>query len=132
MQLQVIHETRYEYTPPVKTARHIAHLKPAHGARQQLVSHDLAMDPPPLQRSEAIDVWGNARTFFSYLARHEELKVIARSVVATSPAPAVLSEMSWEEARERMRYHRGASYDPAAEFVFASPYVPRHAEFVEY
>jgi len=40
--------------------------------------------------------------------------------------------MPWEEARERMRYHRGAAYDPAAEFLFASPYVPRHAEFVEY
>jgi transglutaminase-like putative cysteine protease len=40
--------------------------------------------------------------------------------------------MTWEEARERMRYHRGASYDPAAEFVFASPHVPRHAEFLAY
>src|SRR5205814_10717548 len=54
------------------------------------------------------------------------------SVVATSASPAVLSEMGWEESRERMRYHRGASYDPAAEFVFASPHVPRHAEFAAY
>ena len=132
MQLQVVHETRYDYSPPVKTARHIAHLKPAHGARQKLVSHELTMHPQPLQRSEAVDVWGNTRTLFSYLARHDELKIVARSVVATSPPPAVLSGMSWEHARERMRYHRGASYDPAAEFVFASPYVPRHAEFVDY
>ena len=26
--------------------------------------------------------------------------------------------MPWEEVRERLRYHRGAAYDPAAEFVF--------------
>jgi transglutaminase-like putative cysteine protease len=132
MLLDVVHETRYEYAPPVKTARHIAHLKPAHGARQQLLSHELTMDPAPLQRSEAVDVWGNTRTYFSYLVEHAELKVVAHSRVATTPAPAVLHELSWEDARERMRYHRGASYDPASEFVFASPYVPRHAEFVEY
>jgi len=40
--------------------------------------------------------------------------------------------MSWEEARERLRYHRGAAYDPAAEFAFASPNVPRHADFLDY
>ncbi|MEJ6023760.1 transglutaminase family protein [Ramlibacter sp. PS4R-6] len=132
MLLNVVHETRYEYAPAVRTAQHLAHLKPAHGARQQLVSHELEIDPQPVQRSEATDVWGNARTFFSLQAQHEELKVTARSVVSTSPAPAVLSEMPWEEARERMRYHRGAAYDPAAEFLFASPYVPRHADFIEY
>jgi transglutaminase-like putative cysteine protease len=132
MLLDVVHETRYEYAPTVKTARHIAHLKPAHGARQQLLSHELAMDPEPLQRSEAPDVWGNTRTYFSYLAPHDELKVVAHSRVATSAAPAELNAMPWEEARERMRYHRGASYDAASEFVFASPYAPRHAEFAEY
>jgi len=132
MLLDVVHETRYEYAPPVRTARHIAHLKPSHGSRQKLLSHELSMDPEPLQRSEAPDVWGNTRTYFSYLAQHDELKVVARSRVATSPAPAVLNELAWEDARERMRYHRGASYDSASEFVFASPYAPRHAEFAEY
>lgn len=132
MLLDVIHETRYDYAPAVRTARHIAHLRPSHGARQQVLSHDLVVDPEPVQRTEATDVWGNARTFFSLQGQHDELKVTARSKVSTSASPAVLSDMSWEESRERMRYHRGASYDPATEFVFASPYVPRHEEFVAY
>lgn len=132
MLLNVVHETRYEYAPAVRTAKHMAHLKPAHGARQQLVSHKLEIDPRPVQRSEALDLWGNTRTFFSLQAQHEELHITSRSVVATSPPPAVLSVMPWEEARERMRYHRGAAYDPASEFLFASPYVPRHSEFLEY
>jgi transglutaminase-like putative cysteine protease len=132
MLLDVVHETRYEYAPAVRTAKHLAHLKPANGTRQQLVSHRLDIDPPPVQRSDATDLWGNTRTFFSLRAEHDELKVTARSLVSTiAPAP-VESDMPWEEARERMRYHRGAAYDPAAEFVFASPYVPRHEEFVEY
>ena len=132
MLLDVVHETRYEYAPAVRTARHMAHLKPAHGSTQQLISHQLDIDPQPVQRSEATDLWGNTRTFFSLRSQHDELKVTARSVVATTPPPAVLSEMPWDEARERMRYHRGAAYDPAAEFLFPSPYVPRHAEFVDY
>jgi transglutaminase-like putative cysteine protease len=132
MLLQVVHETRYEYSPAVKTARHMAHLKPAHGARQRLLSHDLKIDPAPVQQSEASDVYGNTRAFFSLPARHEELTVVATSRVATSPSAPVASAMPWEEARERLRYHRGAAYDPAAEFVFASPYVPRRSEFLDY
>jgi transglutaminase-like putative cysteine protease len=132
MLLNILHETRYDYAPAVRTSQHLAHLKPAHGARQQVLSHELAVDPAPLRRSDETDVWGNARTFFTLQAQHEQLTVTARSVVSTSPAPAVLSDMPWEEARERMRYHRGAAYDPAAEFLFASPYVPRHADFVDY
>jgi transglutaminase-like putative cysteine protease len=31
-----------------------------------------------------------------------------------------------------MRYHRTAKYDPAAEFAFASPYVPRDDAFADY
>lgn len=132
MLLQVVHETRYAYAPAVKTAQHMAHLKPAHGARQQLLSHELSIAPEPLQCTDAVDVWGNTRTFFSLQAPHEELKVVARSTVATSAPQLVLNGMAWEQARERMRFHRGASYDPATEFVFASPYVPRDAEFAAY
>jgi len=132
MLLDVVHETRYEYAPAVSTARHVAHLKPAHNARQQLVKHELRIAPEPAQRNESKDVWGNTRTFFTLLAQHAKLEVVARSVVATSPAAAVLSTISWEEARERMRYHRAADYHPAAEFVFASIYAPRHEEFARY
>jgi transglutaminase-like putative cysteine protease len=132
MLLNVLHETRYDYAPAVRTAQHMAHLKPAHGARQQVLSHELLVTPAPIRRADETDVWGNARTFFTLQAQHEQLTVTARSVVATSPAPAVLSDMPWEEARERMRYHRGAAYDPATEFLFPSPYVPRHADFVDY
>ncbi|MDB5871930.1 MAG: hypothetical protein JWQ07_1372 [Ramlibacter sp.] len=132
MLLQVLHETRYVYATPVKTAQHMAHFKPANNARQQLLNHELSIDPAPAQRSEAIDVYGNTRAFFSLQGRHEELKVSARSVVSTSAPVAPQGAMSWEAVRERLRYHRGAAYDPAAEFVFPSPYVPRHENFLAY
>ena len=132
MLLHVVHETRYDYSPAVKTAQHMAHLKPAHNEHQQVLNHELAIDPTPAQRSEVVDVYGNTRAFFSLQARHDELVIVATSLVATSMPPLAECALSWEEVRERLRYHRGAAYDPAAEFVFASPYVPRDEAFVAY
>lgn len=132
MLLDVVHETRYSYSPQAKTAQHMAHLKPANNGTQQLLSHELAITPAPAQRSEAMDVYGNTRAFFSLQAGHDRLRVVARSLVSTRPPPACEAEVSWEEVRERMRFHRAAAYDPAAEFVFASPYVPRHSSFLAY
>ena len=43
--LQVVHETRYDYAPPVKTAQHMAHLKPTHDAWQRLLAHELLVTP---------------------------------------------------------------------------------------
>jgi transglutaminase-like putative cysteine protease len=132
MLLQVVHETRYDYAPPVKTAQHMAHLKPADNAMQRLLSHELEISPAPAQQHEATDVYGNTRAFFSLQSRHEQLVVRARSLVETSTPAAPQSSPPWEDVREHLRYHRGAAYDPAAEFVFASPYVPRHANFLPY
>ena len=69
MLLHVIHETRYDYSPPVETAQHMAHLKPAHNAQQRLLSHPLTISPTPAQQSEALDVYGNTRAFFASMPR---------------------------------------------------------------
>ena len=132
MLLSVVHETAFAYASKVKTAQHMAHLKPLQTMHQRLLSHRLAIDPAPAQTGEAIDVYGNTRAFFSLQSDHEKLKVVAESVVQThAPAPAE-SAITWEQARERLRYHRTAAYDPATEFTFASSYVPRHDAFIDY
>ncbi|MDB5881619.1 MAG: hypothetical protein JWP43_1497 [Ramlibacter sp.] len=132
MLLDVVHETRYAYAPPVRTAQHMAHLKPVDNALQRLLSHELQISPAPAQQHEAIDVYGNTRAFFSLQSQHELLVVRGRSLVETLAGTPPQSAATWEDVREHLRYHRGAAYDPAAEFVFASPYVPRHANFIAY
>ncbi len=135
MLLKVTHETRYAYTPPVETAQHLAHLKPMNTASQRLVSHALAISPEPAQRSESPDVRGNMRAFFALDSTHDELVVTAESVVETSTPellPAASRELPWEEVRERFRFAKNSRFDPASEFVFASPYVPRHDDFAVY
>ncbi|MDL9998898.1 transglutaminase family protein [Variovorax sp. J22P240] len=135
MLLHVTHSTRYDYTPPVETAQHLAHLKPMDTLSQRLVSHALKISPTPAQCSEAPDVYGNARAFFALESTHEELVVTAESVVDTSPpvlSPDVARELPWEEVRERFRYVKDSAYDPASDFVFPSRYVPRHDDFAAY
>jgi len=132
MLLHVVHETAYDYAPMVRTAQHMAHLKPVDDGRQKLLSHRLTVEPGPVQHSESVDVFGNVRSFFSLEAAHEFLRVRAESLVETAPAESLPDNLPWEQAAERMRYHREAHYDPAAEFAFSSPYVPRDDAFVAY
>jgi transglutaminase-like putative cysteine protease len=125
--LEVMHETRYGYAAPVTQAQHLAYLKPLHDARQQLLQHELQIEPPPLQLTQDADSWGNARTLFSLNQPHRELRVCARSRVAlTSQCDPVDAARSprWEDVRRRLRYEAAARYDPAVEFAQPSPYVP--------
>ncbi|MGZ5181579.1 MAG: transglutaminase family protein [Ramlibacter sp.] len=132
MLLHVVHETTYAYAPAVKTAQHLMHLRPSSRGGQRVLRHGLRISPEPARCSESVDVFGNTRCFFGLQSAHERLQVIADSVVATSAAAPPGDSLPWEDARERLRYHRGARYDPAAEFLFASPYVPRHQDFIDY
>lgn len=132
MQLYITHETCYDYVPVVDIAQHMAYLQPLNTATQRLLSHTLSISPEPAQHTTVRDVYGNTRAFFALQAAHAQLKVVAHSLVATQPPPLVDSAVPWEPVRERFRYSATNPFDAAAEFVFASPYVPRHTDFADY
>ncbi|MFO1192533.1 MAG: transglutaminase family protein [Rhodoferax sp.] len=132
MHLEVTHETRYDYLPPVEVAQHMAYLRPWNTVAQELLSHDLQVEPRPAQQTEAVDVYGNRRTFVALQTPHAQLRVVARSTLRTHTRPMPASTVAWEQVRERFRYRADAVYDPAAEFVFASQHVPRSTEFAAY
>ena len=146
MLLHLHHETRYRYSPAVENAQHVVHLQPSSSPEQTVLSHQLHIDPPPDQRREAPDVYGNQRTFFSLQRSHRELHVSAHSVVNTHPATQPVAANNnhnnimqagapWEETRDRYRYRAGSAHDAAWQFVFASPLIalaPHSAEFAEF
>ena len=127
--LEVEHETRYGYAAPVTQAQHLAYLKPLHDAHQQLLQHELQIEP----RAAAA------------AARHRHLRQCAHAVQPEPAAPRAARARAqprgagaarrgrstpprsprWEDVRERLRYEAGARYDPAVEFAQPSPYVPR-------
>ncbi len=132
MNLQITHETRYDYSPVVEVAQHLCHLQPIQNAAQTLLTHSLHISPTPDAQSQSADVYGNAVNYFSLQTAHNQLVVTAQSTVTTRPPLMPASSISCAEVRERFRYKAGAAYDAAAEFLFASPFVPRHADFMAY
>jgi transglutaminase-like putative cysteine protease len=132
MRLQITHETHYDYVPAVETAQHMCYLQPPSQASQTLLAHTLLIDPTPEEQTLTRDVYGNARSFFSLQTAHSQLNVVARSIVQTQTQIMPSSKITWEQTRERFRFATGNAYDAAAEFVFTSPYVIRHADFAAY
>lgn len=132
MKLQVTHETTYNYAPAVETAQHMAYLKPLNTGFQQLLNHAITISPSPAQVRHTQDVFGNARCFFSLQTVHTVLSVVSQSVVSTRASASPTSRITWEHAREMFKYRSGQRFDAATEFVFASPFVPRHPEFLAY
>ena len=137
MLLRVLHTTTYRYRGSVNMAQHMVHLSPVDTPCQQVHSHHMRITPEPAARSQATDVFGNRRTFFSLQAPHETLTVEADSLVETTePEPLPDSPswqaQSWERVRNHFRYRVGAPYDAASEFLFASPHVPRDDGFAAF
>ncbi len=132
MDLRITHETRYDYTPAVETAQHVAYLQPLDTPSQATLSHQIDVSPTPAQITRSVDLYGNHRVFFSLQSPHTQLCVVARSAVRTRAPEAVDSRIGWEALREQFRYHAGAAWSPAAEFSFASARAPRHDDFAAY
>lgn len=132
MRLSVTHTTRYDYTPAVDVAQHIACLRPQQSSTQLLLEHALDIAPTPSQQHEAGDAFGNRRTFFALQIPHDRLEVTATSVVETRPLAVAHARLPWEQAAEHFRYRAGGVYDADVEFRFASQHVPRHAAFAAY
>ncbi len=134
MLLQILHETRYDYSPPVENAQHLAYLQPLDQARQQVLQHELHISPQPAHLRTEPDVYGNRRSHFSFRSSHDQLIVRAQSLVRTQgPTQAPSSESAaWEWVRQRCQYQAGAPWDEAVEFAFASPCAPRLDAFAEF
>ena len=132
MRLQITHETHYCYQPAVETAQHVAYMQPLNHAAQHLAAFSLQITPTPVHQHTVMDVYGNARCFFSLEASHDVLRVCACSEVHTQVSNTVQSTLQWELARERFLYQAGGHYDAATEFVFASPFAAPHPEFHDY
>lgn len=134
-ELEVVHETRYDYAAPVSLAHHLAHLQPLHDAHQRLLAFELEIDPPPGHSRCGIDAMGNAERRFSLAQPHRALTVRARSrcgVTARFDALEPEASPAWDVLAARLRYVAGGPFEPAVEFALPSPFVPRLAALRDY
>jgi transglutaminase-like putative cysteine protease len=101
MIVEVQHETRFEYSEPVKEALTELRLEPASDADQSCHSFHLALRPGT-EVFRYHDGFGNRVHHFSLLAAHEGIHILAASVVQTHPRPCDLaaSHSPWPLAPE--------------------------------
>ena len=132
--LAVEHVTRYTYATSVDMAQHLAYLRPLEDAGQQVESFTLAIEPPPSYVHEERDCFGNTRIAFTVTAAHRGLAVRSSARVCVQPPSALdpAASAPWETVRARLRFAAGAPFEPAAQFVVPSPYVPRLAALREW
>jgi transglutaminase-like putative cysteine protease len=117
VEYEVAHTTEYDYSLPVAVSHHLACLSPRVLPRQQVLHHDLQIEPAPAAISTHTDYFGNALTFFAMQGPHQRLVVSARSqVVLEAPGlPSPTDTPPWEAVADR----EALPLD-ALEFVFGS------------
>ena len=100
----VEHETRYTYRVPVSQSWQLAHLTPCELPWQRVVAHELAIEPPPDERHDTRDAFGNGVTHFGVHGPHPLLRVRMSCVVDVSDRPdaAAAAPLAWEAVRESL------------------------------
>jgi transglutaminase-like putative cysteine protease len=128
LELEVIHETRYDYAAPVTLAHHLAHLQPLQDGAQRLLGFDLSVTPAADRLRHGVDAAGNAVCHFSLIRPHTTLTVRATSRVRVAPRFAALQPETsppWDALAESLQYVARSRFEPAVEYALPSPFVPR-------
>jgi len=130
----VTHTTIYYYGEPVPLSHNLAHLKPRENQRQALINFSTLIQPNPIIRSERVDFFGNAVTWFAIQEPHKSLKIVARSLVEVKPfePPREFWGQAWEDVVRLLQEKRDPAILDAQQFVCDSPYIERAAELAEY
>jgi transglutaminase-like putative cysteine protease len=133
---RVIHETRYQYTAPVSSARQIAHLTPRSTDWQTVHEHRLAISPAPTEQSEGEDFFGNHVTRFTHDSGFDEQIVHAESLVEVQPHTPAADAPSpdWRSVQQMCTDGAPALRFELAQFCTASilaPVLPEAAEYAK-
>ena len=125
------HETRYAYTAPVSQSWQLARLTPRTLAWQTPLSHALHIEPPPNERHDARDCFGNSVTHFALHGAHRVLRVRMQCTVEVG-ARASLDvgdgagdgAGSWDSVRDGMQAVRHGADLAAARMCEPTRLVP--------
>ncbi|WP_181705051.1 transglutaminase family protein [Chthonobacter rhizosphaerae] len=90
--------TTYDYGSVVPFSRHVARLTPVDRPGQAVRVAALGIEPPPAERSEADDFFGNRITSFALDHPHDLLKVELRARIEVAPAEPLIGGLTppWE------------------------------------
>ncbi len=133
------HETRYVYTAPVSQSWQLARLTPRGLPWQTLLQQAIHIEPPPDERHDARDSFGNTVTHFGLHGAHRVLSVRMQCTVEVADrdvcgstaklaaqADTLLAgpDLPWESVRESLNLLQHADDLAALSLAEATPLVP--------
>lgn len=131
----VVHETRHQYQRTVTLSQQLLHMSPRSFEFQDVLAHQIDIDPAPQDWSVSNDYFGNLMRGMTLSTPHRALLVRATSTVALHTRPdeyGISGSMPWEAMRDSLLVSEGApSLDPF-QYLYESPHVSRSAGLAAY
>lgn len=121
---RIQHSTTYTYEADVTASYGQFHLRPRDLGWQRCLSHEVSVDPAPVDLFVHDDLYGNAKSYFHVTEPHRRLVVTAVSQVEVEQGGPDEDRLAvpWERARPTTRPELPDAWS-ATDFTFASPYV---------
>lgn len=85
MKYQLSHLTRYQYQQPIANSYNLACLQPRQLPYQQVLQSSIQVTPIASSLDSHFDSFGNVRHFIHLQSPHQELSVLASSIVEVQP-----------------------------------------------
>jgi transglutaminase-like putative cysteine protease len=123
------HETRYVYTAPVSQSWQLARLTPRWLPWQTLLQQSIHIEPPPDERHDARDSFGNTVTHFGLHGAHRVLSVRMKCTVDvaarhTNSSFFDMPDLPWQSVRELLNLQRHSDDLVALSLTEATPLLP--------
>lgn len=94
---RLTHHTIYSYEKPAIRARHFLHLIPRARTGQTLDTATLTIEPPPIERCDSTDYYGNAITTIEIEAPHSTFRATTEATLRLDrPPPIQTANAAWE------------------------------------
>jgi len=133
MTYRIVHKTTYKYKHPVSFGNHVVYLAPRSSPHHRCESHEMLITPTPATLTARTDYFGNRVSFFTIQEPHEELTIVARSLVKIDGEAAWPSDSpAWNEVANSLPLDLSPASLDAFQFVFESPRIKPSAEFAGY
>ena len=125
MILNVSHQTRFDYTQPVRVSQQLLRLTPRECPGQRVLDAGISISPEPVYQSERQDYFGNSVTQLAVQSPHTCLTVQALSRVQVERVEEHYLDLgtSWEAVAALLVQPASVPALQASQFVYASPYV---------
>lgn len=131
---EIIHQTSYQYSSEVSVSHHVARLRPRMLPFQNVLNHDLNIEPPASILTSHTDYFGNCATFFTVATPHRKLVVTMRSRVELA-RPGLLPESEsarWETVRDDLSSQSSRFAPEVQEFIYPSQLVRPMTSLADY